>query len=692
MLRARARLAVDRTTVGLAMLLATIAIGAIVEAISIIGPPEPAAHRAAVSLFVVAGGSAAAALAWLWCTRPGARMLLARRELVQAVEFAAVMVVDEQDVIRHWSRGCEELFGWTAREAEGQSSKALLHSQTVDDRQEIWRRLRMEGRLDMDVIHRHRDGRELIIHHAAKLFDHPDGRFSSVNALTDVTEWRRAEAALRLSEARLATAVSVQGIFIYEIDLMTGQTIWTTSSAFFGGQPTLHRALGADFLWGSESNAPVREIVDEAIAAGQDRAHFDFEFPYPDGSQRLAEGWARIIRDEDGRAVRLLGTHLDVTERREREQALRAGEAERRAILATVPDAMFVCSELGVIRACSTTACQLFGYREADLLGRNMLELIEDERGDETVHCKILGTVNRDGETPWPLPRSVRRADGELVPTSFLVGDAIVEGIRMFVVFGRDMRPTIASEERFHRLSNDLAQVSRLGMMGEMAAALAHELSQPLSAIVNFLGAADLMLDADAGADVSRLRSALNSAGGQASRAGEIIRRLRAFILRGEADMRAERLASLVREAATLALFNTSSFGVRLSYEFEHEQRLVLGDRIQIQQVLVNLIRNAADAMAAHGGERRDLTISTTMARDNLIEIAVRDSGPGIAPEMLERLFSPFATTKREGLGFGLAISRRIVEAHGGQLSAEPAPDGGAIFRFTLPVMEEALA
>lgn len=156
--------------------------------------------------------------------------------------------------------------------------------------------------------------------------------------------------------------------------------------------------------------------------------------------------------------------------------------------------------------------------------------------------------------------------------------------------------------------------------------------------------------------------------------------------------MRAERLASLVREAATLALFNTSSFGVRLSYEFENEQRLVLGDRIQIQQVLVNLIRNAADAMAVHGGERRDLVISTTMARDNLIEIAVRDSGPGIAPEMLERLFSPFATTKREGLGFGLAISRRIVEAHGGQLSAEPAPDGGAIFRFTLPVMEEALA
>jgi two-component system sensor kinase FixL len=201
------------------------------------------------------------------------------------------------------------------------------------------------------------------------------------------------------------------------------------------------------------------------------------------------------------------------------------------------------------------------------------------------------------------------------------------------------------------------------------------------------------MLDGDDDrVDIARLRQAIQRASEQASRAGEIIRRLRAFILRGEADMRAEPLTSLVREAAALALFNSSSFGIRLSYDFENEGRVVLGDRIQIQQVLVNLIRNAADAMTAQGEGRRELLISTKMARDNLIEIAVQDSGPGIAPEMLEKLFSPFATTKREGLGFGLAISRRIIEAHGGQMSAAAARDGGAVFRFTLPVMEEEAA
>jgi two-component system sensor kinase FixL len=330
----------------------------------------------------------------------------------------------------------------------------------------------------------------------------------------------------------------------------------------------------------------------------------------------------------------------------------------------------------------------MFGYEESELLGREVSDYVEDARGKAAVRRDLAKAIGRGPDSPWPLPLNVRCASGEVVPVSFVIGDANLDGMRMFVVLGRDMRPVIENEERFHRLNNDLAQVSRLGMMGEMAGALAHELSQPLSAIVNFLGAVDLMME-EGGADPERLRSAVIRASEQASRAGEIIRRLRAFILRGEADMRAEPLTSLVREAATLALFNTSTFGVRLSYDFENEDRLVLGDRIQIQQVLVNLIRNAADAMAAHAGERRDLQISTIMARDNLIEISVRDSGPGIAPEMLDRLFSPFATTKREGLGFGLAISRRIVEAHGGQLSAASAPGGGAIFRFTLPVMEE---
>ena len=689
MLRASARIAVDRRTIGLSVLIAVTLMWAMLDIAFFPGAFGDREHGVLVAGLVLAGGSAGLALVWSWRQRPPG-LRLAQRELMDAVELAAVMIVDQDGVIRHWSRGCEELYGWSAADAVGSYRRELLHTQ-VDAPADFWPQLRAAGRMDNELIETHRGGYELVIHNQSKLFDHLDGRCSAVIAVTDVTEWRRAEAALRLSEARLATAVAVQGIFIYEYDLLDQKPIWMTrGEAFFGAEDLA--SAGPDWReqWNDQLDAQIRGMLDAAMAQGQDRAHYDFDFHYPDGSLRLGEGWARVIRDGDGRPVRLLGTHLDVTERRRREQALRAGEAERRAILATVPDAMFVCSERGIIRACSASASRLFGYAEAELVGRSILDLIDNKRERRALRRELAMAISRGADRPWPVPINVRCCDGRVVPTSFVIGDAVVEGTRMYVVFGRDMRPTIATEERFHRLSNDLAQVSRLGMMGEMAGALAHELSQPLSAIVNFLGAVDLMLDSrDSAGDELRLRHALHRASEQATRAGEIIRRLRAFILRGEADMRAEPLISLVREAAALALFNTSSFGVRLSYDFEKEDRLVLGDRIQIQQVLVNLIRNAADAMATRRGERRDLLISTTIARDNLIEISVRDSGPGIAPEMLEKLFSPFATTKREGLGFGLAISRRIVEAHGGQLSAAPAPGGGAVFRFTLPLMEE---
>lgn len=678
-------MAIDRRTLGLSVLFAVIIVSAILKAALLPLPLEPA-DRVQIGLLMLAALGSGAAMVWSWRARPAAGDRLYQNELMDAVELAAVMVLDEKGAIRHWSRGCEELFGWTAAQALGRTRFDLLRSETDPTSADLWRVLKAEGWLVLERIERHRDGRELVVNDHAKLFEHGGGRYSAVIAVTDVTEQRRAEDALRLSEARLATAVSVQGIFIYEVDLVARQTIWTTAGErFFGGEA----GESAPGHWQTEHERQIGRMIERAMQGGDDRLHFDFHFHYPDGAPRLGEGWARIIRDGGGRPIRLLGTHLDVTERRASEEALREGEAERRAILATVPDAMFVCDEHGQVRACSATAGELLGYAPEALIGTRLGDLVDDPRGRAALRRELAQDEAATTDRGWPLPVTVRRADGETMPISFVIGDALVEGRRIYVVFGRDMRPTIATEERFHRLSNDLAQVSRLGMMGEMAGALAHELSQPLSAIVNFLGAVDLMLDAGDAADPQRLRHALHRASEQATRAGEIIRRLRAFILRGEADMRGEALASLVREATGLALFNSSSFGIRLTYDFESETRLVLCDRIQIQQVLVNLIRNAADAMAAQGGGRRELVITTKMARDNLIEIEVQDSGPGIAAEMLERLFSPFATTKREGLGFGLAISRRIVEAHGGQLSAAAAPDGGAIFRFTLPVMEE---
>ncbi len=681
---------IDRGRFALAML-CVLALGWTIFEAALMTPPRLDSFEAGTVLMLVMLG-AGAGFGVIYALRSGPARL-DRRELSEAIELAAVMMVDQYGIIRHWSRGCEALYGWTAEDAIGRRRFDLLRSDIPPEMRDIEPTLREKGRADYELVERHRDGRALIIGNHAKLFDHRDGRFSTVFAVTDATARRQAEVALRLSEMRLATAVAVQGIFIYEYDVKAERPIWTSRGETFFGLPSREgEPLSPETVWkwAATQGEPARQQIDSALAAKHDRIHFDFDFHYPDGTPRRAEGWAKVIRNQQGEAIRILGTNLDVTERREQEAALRAGEAEKAAILATVPDAMLVCSDRGIIRSCSVTAEILLGHPAGNLIGHKLVEFVADPAGRRSVRRELLNAFRQPGDAHAPMPINIRCANGEIVPVSFVVGDTVVEGTRMFVIFGRDMRPSIAAEEKFRRLSNDLAQVSRVGMMGEMAGALAHELSQPLAAIVNFLGAVELMLDKDGKArgNPDQLRFAVHCASEQASRAGEIIRRLRAFILRGEADMRAEPLGSLVREAAALALFNTPSLGMRLSYQLENEDLLVLGDRVQIQQVLVNLIRNGADAMTASGSERREMLIASTLTDDGMVAIEVQDSGPGIAPEMLEKLFSPFATTKREGLGFGLAISRRIVEAHGGQLSASAAAEGGTIFRFTLPVMD----
>jgi two-component system sensor kinase FixL len=226
--------------------------------------------------------------------------------------------------------------------------------------------------------------------------------------------------------------------------------------------------------------------------------------------------------------------------------------------------------------------------------------------------------------------------------------------------------------------------------MGEMASALAHELNQPLSAIANYMKGARRLLDDGAGERVPILREAMDKAAEQAFRAGQVIRRLRDFVARGETERRVEDVRKLVEEASALALVGLKDKGVRVRFEFDPRAHFVLADKVQIQQVLLNLMRNAVEAM--ENSERRELVVSSALMPDDMIEIAVTDTGAGIAPEISAQLFQPFITTKRQGMGVGLSISRTIVEAHGGSVVTRPNPGGGTVFSFTLPAVtsEEA--
>jgi two-component system sensor kinase FixL len=225
--------------------------------------------------------------------------------------------------------------------------------------------------------------------------------------------------------------------------------------------------------------------------------------------------------------------------------------------------------------------------------------------------------------------------------------------------------------------------------MGEMASSLAHELNQPLSAITNYIRGSTTLLDSSR-PDLGRVRGALERAGDQALRAGEIIKRLREFVAKGETQQTIENPAQLLEEASALALYGAREKGVRVALRCDRDVGAIVVDKVQIQQVALNLIRNAIEAM--EDSERRELTIAVRSRDRNTALFSITDTGHGISPEIAERLFQPFMSTKTNGMGVGLSICRTIIEAHGGRIWADPNDTGGTTFNFTIPRAERETA
>jgi two-component system sensor kinase FixL len=283
------------------------------------------------------------------------------------------------------------------------------------------------------------------------------------------------------------------------------------------------------------------------------------------------------------------------------------------------------------------------------------------------------------------------RKDGSTFPMELSVGEMRSGNRRYFTGFIRDLTERQQTEARLQELQSELVHISRLTAMGEMASALAHELNQPLSAIANYLKGSHRLIASRSDPESARLKGALDKATEQALRAGDIIRRLRDFVSRGESEMQVESLTKLIEEASALALVGAKQHGVRVRFNIDPLFDLVFADKVQVQQVLLNLMRNAIEAMAEAASPRRNLVLSTKLVDEDMVETSVADTGPGVAPEVAAQLFQPFITTKRQGMGVGLSISRTIIEAHGGQLWVEPNPGGGAVFCFTLRAAKKDL-
>lgn len=361
------------------------------------------------------------------------------------------------------------------------------------------------------------------------------------------------------------------------------------------------------------------------------------------------------------------------------------GEAHLRSILATVPDAMVVIDERGTILSFSAAAEKLFGYAEANVLGENVSMLMPSP--DRERHDSYLENYQKTGERKIigiGRVTTARHRDGNTFPIELSIGEAWLGDKRIFTGFIHDITHRQQTELRLRDLQSELAHFGRLSEMGTLASSLAHELNQPLTAVANYCETARDLLASDPDPDTMiMIRQAMDDAAQQAIRAGQILRRLRDFINTGETERKAESLQRLLAEANALALIGSREHGIEVQIQLDPLADQVLVDRIQIQQVLVNLIRNAIDAMVA--SPVRCLTIRTELERSGYVRVNIEDSGSGICEDVEEQLFQPFVTSKKSGMGIGLSICRTIVEAHGGRIWFEPAPDSGTIFYFTLP-------
>lgn len=368
---------------------------------------------------------------------------------------------------------------------------------------------------------------------------------------------------------------------------------------------------------------------------------------------------------------------------------LREREAHLQSILDTVLDATVLIDTSGIMLSFNASAVRQFGYAPEEAIGQNVSMLMPAPYREQ--HDAYIARYLSTGEKRIiGIDRVVvgRRKDGSTFPMKLAVGEMRQGDLVYFTGFIRDLTEREESQAMLDQARNELARLARLNELGEMASTLAHELNQPLSAITNYVQGCRRMLDRIDEEHANRMRSALDETAKQALRAGDIIRHLREFVTRGETDKGPEDINHLVEEAGALALVGSRERGVKSVFDFGADSSMVVADRVQIQQVLINLMRNAMEAM--RDSPNKELIVRTRLVSADWLQVEVEDTGPGIADEIAPLLFQPFITTKPNGMGIGLSISRRIIESHGGELMVARNAAGGATFAFSLPAFTEA--
>ncbi len=548
-----------------------------------------------------------------------------------------------------------------------------------------------DGRYQTEYrIRRQQDGQERWMASRARAIFENGRAIRLIGVASDITDKKTAERDLyekaKLAEQLACVAASVPGL-IASFRLDSGGRLSLPYAS-----PNLEEVYGTPAHMLREDAAPVlarihaddRHQVEASIAESartMTLCRGCYRFDHPRKGWIWIEAHSAPTREADG-SILWHGYYQDVTERKRTEEALVAKEARLHATVEGAHDAIITIDEQGAMQSLNSAALRMFGYTLAETIGQDVDMLMST--GDSKAHrrCAVDRLPMRGSANLGKIRESEgRRKDGSLFPVDLTISETSYHGRRLLIGFVRDLSGQRRIEERVQKL-----HAERLDAMGELATGLAHELNQPLSATAIYLKAARRLLQMPPELRPANVEDTLDNATAQIIRAGRIIGHLREFIARGEPDKTIQNLHDLINEANELVIVEAKQTDIQVVLQLNAKNDRIVADKVQIKQVVVNLMRNAKDAM--NGSRMRKMIISTSSVGKTMIKVDIADTGCGLAEETRGCLFEPFTTTKGNGMGVGLSISRSIVEAHYGTIWAGPNRDGGATFSFTLPLTE----
>lgn len=587
------------------------------------------------------------------------------------------------DAITYWNRGAEDLYGWKKEEAVGKITHDLLQTIFPAPIEAINEELLDSGRWQGEITHTKRDGTQVVVASRWSLKRDEQSRPEAVlETNNDITNRKLGEEKLRRSESYLAEAQRLSHTGSVGWSVLSGEIYWSEETYQIfeydqAAKPTLESVMQRVH---PDDRAFVQQTMDRAFNEG---TSFDLEHRLlmPDDAVKHLHVLGHASRDSSGN-LEVVGAVMDITATKQAEEAQRRSEEQWRDVFENNPTMYFMVDAGGKVLAVNPFGAQQLGYTVNDLIGQSVLSVFE-ESDRETVQTNLavclqqLGRatswearkVRRDGKVLWvrETAKAVSRVDGPIV-----------------LIACEDMTEKKRAEEALRKAQEELAHVTRVMTMGELVASIAHEVNQPLGAIVTSGHACVRLLSREV-PDIDKSLETIGRMIKDGMRASEVIKRIRAILHKTPTEKAPLNINETIQEVIALVSSDVLRSKVEMRAKLALDLPPVAGDRIQLQQVILNLILNGKDAMSGVKTNPRELLITSRKSKAGELVVAVRDSGHGLDPADAERIFDPFFTTKAEGMGLGLSISRNIIEAHGGALWATPNEDRGATIQFTLP-------